>query len=222
MNRAELLTHLASEIVARKKPGRPLKVAIDGRPAAGKTSLADELSPVLIGHGFDVLRPSVDGFHYPREYRYRQGEYSAKGYYEDAFDYQAVRRLLLEPLSGDTFPVMCREVNFDYRVDLPIDAPPVSVGAGCILLFEGLFLFRRETNAYWDYRILLDVDPETSLSRALVRDAMGPPDVTRLKYALRYEPAWQIYERKESPNAKADMVIDSRDIASPRIVKSTG
>ncbi|MBZ5676996.1 MAG: uridine kinase [Acidobacteriia bacterium] len=220
MRRAGLLTFLADEIVARKREGRPLKVGIDGRCAAGKTMLADELGQVLkIRKGLEILRPSVDGFHHPRERRYRQGEYSSKGYFEDAFDYESIRRSLLEPLSGQVFPVMCREVTFDYRADLPVDAPPVIVGANCILLFEGLFLFRREINAYWDYRVLLDIDPDTALSRALVRDSVDPPDVTRRKYALRYEPAWQIYENEQDPEARADVVIDNREINSPLILK---
>ena len=219
MKRIDLLRFLADEIVARKVEDSPLKVGIDGRCAAGKTMLADELGQVLTGSGFEVLRPSVDGFHHPRERRYRQGEYSAKGYYEDAFDFEAVRCSLLEPLSEHVFPVMCREVTFDYRADLPVNAPPVSVGANCILLFEGLFLFRREIDAYWDYRILIDVDPETSLARALVRDTVDPPDVIRRKYAERYEPAWQMYLGDENPEAEADVVIDNRQADNPQILK---
>jgi len=218
MRRTDLLVFLADEIAKRKVEVRPLKVAIDGRCAAGKTMLADELGSILSERGFDVLRPSVDGFHHPRQRRYRQGEYSARGYYEDAFDYEAVRRSLLEPLSGHVFPVACREVTFDYRVDLPVNAPPVSVGANSILLFEGLFLFRREINAYWDYRILLDIDPGTALARALVRDTVGSSDVIRRKYAARYEPAWQMYTEKENPEAKVDVVIDNRDAAMPQIL----
>jgi uridine kinase len=219
MTRADLLTVLAGQIMARKLEGRPLKVGIDGRCAAGKTMLADELGQVLSGRGSEVLRPSVDGFHHPRDRRYRQGEYSAQGYYEDAFDFEAVRRSLLEPISGQVFPVMCREVTFDYRADLRVDAPPVSVSANCILLFEGLFLFRREINAYWDYRILLDIDPETALSRALVRDTIEPPGVIRRKYAERYEPAWQMYVGDENPKAKANVVIDNRKVDNPQILK---
>jgi len=147
MTRVELLTHLSEQIVARKREGRPLRVGIDGRCAAGKTMLADELGTVLKARGFEVLRPSVDGFHHPRERRYRQGEYSARGYYEDAYDYDAVVRALIAPLAENT-----------------------------ILLFEGIFVFRSRINAYWDYRILVDVDAETSLARSVIRDTglIGP------------------------------------------------
>jgi uridine kinase len=117
---------------------------------------------------------------------------------------------------------MCRQVAHDLRTDLPEEAPPVSVGADSILLFEGLFLFRRGLNAYWDFRILLDVDPETSLSRALKRDVVDPADIVRRKYELRYEPAWQMYVREEDPASKADVILDNRDFTHPAILKPAG
>jgi uridine kinase len=146
MNREELLVFLAAEIVKCKYPERPLKVAIDGRCASGKTVLANELALALAPTGWNVLRSSVDGFHHPRERRYKKGEYSAAGYYQDAYDFQAVIDFLLAPLSGDSFPVWCRKVAHDVRTDMPVAAPPVSVGADSVLLFEGLFLFRIQTS----------------------------------------------------------------------------
>ena len=217
MSRAELLAIVAGEIVARKRVDRPLKIGIDGRCAAGKTMFADELGRILSAKGYSVLRPSVDGFHHPSERRYRQGEYSARGYYEDAYNYDAVVNELLEPLSGPAFPVRCRQVSFDWRTDLPLDEPAISVDANAILLFEGIFVFRRAIHPYWDYRILMDVDAQTSLSRALVRDGTGPAEIIRRKYEQRYEPAWQIYENEEHPAMKADLVIDNRDVQSPEI-----
>jgi len=192
MSRTELLMFLALEIVARKREGVPLKVGIDGRCAAGKTVLADELGQVLSSKGFEVQRPSVDGFHHPREHRYRQGEYSARGYYEDAYDYDAVVSALLRPLSRNT-----------------------------ILLFEGIFVFRHHINRYWDYRILVDVDAETSRSRSVNRDTgvIGPADVVRRKFDERYEPAWQMYVDEQDPEAAADLVIDNRQAGNPQILK---
>jgi uridine kinase len=216
-----MLAFLAEEVARRKEEGRPLKVAIDGRCASGKTFLADQLAQALRPAGFDVLRPSVDGFHHPREHRYRQGEYSAPGYYEDAFNYRAVEDYLLKPLSQHAFPVLCRQVAHDVRTDMPISAPPLAVDAHSVLLFDGLFLFRPELNAYWDFRILLEIDAATSVSRALERDVTDPPDITRRKYAERYEPAWQIYVANERPASKADVIVDNRNFLHPRILKTT-
>jgi uridine kinase len=210
-----MLAFLAEEVVRRKQEGRPLKVAIDGRCASGKTSLADKLAQGLRPTGLNVLRPSVDGFHNPRAHRYRQGEYSAAGYYEDAFNYQAIEDYLLRPLSQQSFPVLCRQLAHDVRADMPVNSPPIAVEANSVLLFDGVFLFRPELNAYWDFRILLDIDAATSVSRAVARDTADPPEITRRKYAERYEPAWQIYVAREHPASKADVIIDNRDFLHP-------
>jgi uridine kinase len=218
-----LLDWLVGEIRRRKPANRPLKVGIDGRCASGKTFLADSLAPHLRACGLEVLRPSVDGFHHPKEYRYRKGEYSAAGYYEDAFDYAAVVSYLLQPLSGTTFPVVCRRASHDVRTDASID-DSIAVSAGTVLLFDGLFLFRHELNAHWDFRVLLHVDPATSVSRAIARD-QGPdasPDVVRRKYELRYEPAWLRYCELETPDAKADVEVDNTDFERPLILRAGG
>lgn len=199
-------------------------MGIDGRCGAGKSWLADELGALIRARGFQVLRPSVDGFHHPRERRYRQGEFSAQGYYEDAFNCEAAVEMLLRPLSGDVFPVMCREVGLDLRTNLPGDAPSISAGAEAVLIFDGIFLFRCELNSWWDVRILVDVDAKTAIARAPVRDTgvIGPADIVRRKYEMRYEPAWRIYCAAEDPESKADVVVDNRDFGRPGIVKSSG
>jgi uridine kinase len=216
-----LLDWLVGEIRRRKSGTRPLKVGIDGRCASGKTFLADSLAPRLRAHGFDVLRPSVDGFHHPKAHRYRKGEYSAIGYYEDAFDYAAVVSHVLQPLSGSAFPVTCRRASHDVRRDVAID-DPIEVSADAVLLFDGVFLFRSELNAYWDLRVLVHVDPATSVSRAVERDQGpgAPADIVRRKYELRYEPAWLMYCELELPEAKADVVVDNTDFRQPLILKS--
>jgi uridine kinase len=218
MDRSSLLALLAGKIAATKAPGRPCKVGIDGRCAAGKSTLADELAALLTAMGLDVLRPSVDGFHHPREHRYRQGEYSAVGYYEDAFDYDKIVRVLLEPLSGIVFPAECRQVGFDLRTNMPVDAPPVYAGPNAVLLFDGVFIFRRALNRYWDYRILVDADSETVLTRALARDIGFEPLLIRRKYEERYEPAWLHYVAEEHPEEQADVIIDNCDVRNPRII----
>jgi uridine kinase len=211
---------LTNEIVSRKNENRPMRVAIDGRGASGKTVLADELASTITARksGMEILRASVDGFHHSRERRYRQGEYSATGYYEDAYDYQTLIEHLLAPLSGTIFPVLCRQVSHDVRTDMVDTAAPISVSANSILLFDGVFLFRRKLNSYWDFRILLDVDSDESISRALIRDngVSGPADVVKKKYELRYEPAWQIYVKEEHPESNADLIVDNRDILDPK------
>lgn len=221
MRRSELIAGLADTILARKLPARPLRVAIDGRCAAGKTLLANELAARISAQrpGLQVLRPSVDGFHHLRERRYAKGEFSAQGYYDDSYDYAAIVELLLKPLSANAFPVHCRQVSSDVRRNMPVDAPPVLVDASAVLLFEGIFVLRDAINAYWDLRILVDVDAATSIERAVERDAgeSGPREVIEKKYRLRYEPAWQIYLEREAPESKADVIVHNGDLGNPTL-----
>ena len=95
--RDELLSRLA-EAVGSITIAHPTRVAIDGPPAAGKTTLGDELAVVLRAQGREVIRASIEGFLLPRSQRYRRGEYSAEGCYYDSFDFDALYRVLLDPL----------------------------------------------------------------------------------------------------------------------------
>ena len=95
--RMNALNHLAALIAAIKLP-HPVRVAIDGIDAAGKTTLADELVAPIEARGRPVIRASIDGFHRPRPARYERGANSPEGYYHDSFDYAALRAALLEPL----------------------------------------------------------------------------------------------------------------------------
>ena len=222
MKREEFLVYAVGELLARKQPGKPLKVAIDGRSAAGKTTLCGELAEELRRRGVTTLLASADDFHHSREHRYRQGELSAIGYYQDAVDIQAIIDSLLAPLSGHCFPVDCQISSRDFRRDIPSNRHSVGVAPDTVLLFDGLFLFRPELNIYWDYRILVHIPPETSLERGLARDVtlFGSPEAVERRYNHRYEPAWQIYESRDAPWERADLIIGNASPQSPRMLKS--
>jgi uridine kinase len=54
MKRSELLQELARRIIQIKQP-HPVRVAIDGVDAAGKTTQAEELAPLIKARGRFVL-----------------------------------------------------------------------------------------------------------------------------------------------------------------------
>lgn len=56
--RDKLLSCLA-EAVGAAKIAHPTRVAIDGVPAAGKTTLADELAVVLRAQGREIIRATI-------------------------------------------------------------------------------------------------------------------------------------------------------------------
>ncbi len=192
-----------------RQKNTPYLVAIDGMSCSGKTTLADRLAEILKSDDVCVLRPSIDGFHNPKEIRYRQGEYSAQGYYEDCFDYTAVISQLLRPLQNGPWPAECSRASFNLRANMPLEEK-VTAPQNTILLFDGLSLMRPELNAYWDFRILLKISYEEAIRRALARDLelLGSAENVEKKYRLRYNPAWGMYQDRENPEAMADLVIE--------------
>jgi uridine kinase len=58
----EILLSQLADIIASIDHSHPLRVAIDGIDAAGKTTLADELVPLLEQQARSVIRASIDGY----------------------------------------------------------------------------------------------------------------------------------------------------------------
>jgi uridine kinase len=122
VTRDEVIAALASAIEEAQGP-HSIRVAIDGPDAAGKTTLANELAVALRSRGLGILRSSIDEFLRPSVDRYARGRESALGFFEDSFDYGAVRASVLRPL-----------------------------GAAAALIFDGIFLQRLELRDAWGLR----------------------------------------------------------------------
>src|SRR5579863_3071009 len=84
--------------VAELGPGR-LRVAIDGRTGAGKTSFGHELAAAIRARGRPTLRASLDDFKHPwRDARERgYDRTTGEGYYRNAYDFRSAVDLLLVP-----------------------------------------------------------------------------------------------------------------------------
>ena len=215
--RMRCLERLARVILEVDRP-HPVRVAIDGPDAAGKTVLADQLAPILEVAGRPVIRSSIDGFHRPRAQRLERGAESPEGYFRDSFDYAALRAALLEPL-GPGGDARYRRRVFDYRTDERVESPIEVALPDSILLFDGVFLLRRELNEMWDFSIFVAVPFAETRRRAAVRDLalFGSEDEVLRRYATRYVPAQQLYLELEHPQSRADVVFYNRNPAKPRM-----
>ncbi len=118
MLREQLLLQL-THLVVSLEHSHPLRIAINGIDAAGKTTLANELALQIEAQGRPVIRASIDGFQRPRRERYQRGTDSPEGYYEDAFDYDSLKKDLLAPL-GPLGSRKYRHAVFDVSTDTPL------------------------------------------------------------------------------------------------------
>jgi uridine kinase len=181
VKRAELIERLADAIDA----AGARRVAIDGPDAAGKTTLADELAHALRARGREVTRVSADDFLRPCEERYRRGELSPEGYYEDSFDYDALRVALAHSagiaiVDGIFLLRPALRDAWDFRVF-------VSVG------FEEVL--RR------------------ALERDEAR--FGSREEVERRYRARYIPGQELYFAAARPLEAADVVVSNDDPAEP-------
>jgi uridine kinase len=212
--RDELLGRLA-EAVGSVTVAHPTRVAVDGPPAAGKTTLADGLAVVLRTQGRHVIRASIEGFLLPRSLRYRRGEYSGDACYHDSFDDDVLQRVLLDPLGpgGDR---SFRQAVYDYGTDAALPQPATTAPADAVLLFGG-FLLRPGLAKGWDLRIFVSATYDEALDRARTRDRarFGSALAIERRHRLRYGPAQDLYLEAARPTDHAEIVVHNDDPRQP-------
>jgi len=218
MSLASFHNRLAA-MIASVRTDHPVRVAVDGIDAAGKTTLANALVKPLSQLGREVIRASIDGFHHPKRLRYMRGKDSPVGYFYDSFDYDAVILCLLKPLGpgGDR---LCRTSAFDHITGTEMTGETTTATENAILVFDGVFLFRPELNRYWDFRIFVNVSLEVAKERAIRRDSllMGGEAEARRRYKTRYYPGQRIYMDECNPMSLADVVVENDDPMAPTLL----
>ncbi|MGC4782536.1 uridylate kinase [Micromonospora zamorensis] len=212
--REEVLGRLA-EAVGSVTVAHPTRVAVDGPPAAGKTTLADELAVVLRAQGRDVIRATIDDFLFPRAHRYPRGEYSAEGCYFDTHDHGALNRVLLDPLGPDG-DRRFQPAVYDHATDTVLAPPVTTAAADAVLLFDGVFLMRPELIDRWDLRVFVSTALESTVERAVIRErrVSSQVDVER-RWRERYIPAQQLYFATARPTDHADIIVHNDEPRRP-------
>jgi uridine kinase len=218
MTRASVIDEVARRLCGRD-PGRPLRVGVDGVCGAGKSTFAEELAERVTAYGRPVILLDSDGFHHVRDIRYRQGRDSARGYYDDAYDFDSLRDLVLAPLAfgGERrYAVRGHDLATDEVV-----REYATAAANAIVLFAATFVQRGDLRDHWDEVVYLDASIERAERRGILRDAesLGGPDAARRAYASRYMAACRIYLAEEEPRERASIVVDHDDPRRPRVIR---
>jgi uridine kinase len=212
--RDELLSRLA-DAVGSVTIAHPTRVAIDGVPGAGKTTLADELAVVLRGHGREVIRATVEDFLNSSSVRHPWSD-SAEGWYNHNTDVDALCRVLLDPLGPGGDRRIQRAV-YDRATDIALCPPVTTAAVDAVLLFDGVFLLRKELFDRWDLRILVSATFEKALDRSRIRDQtplMSANEVEQ-RYRRRYMPSQQFYFQTIRPAERADIIVHNDEPGRP-------
>jgi uridine kinase len=219
-SRTRLIGDVA-DTISQLSPRR-LRIAIDGRTGAGKTSFGHELAAALRKLGRSTLRASLDDFKHPwRDARERgYDRVTGEGYYRNAYDFRSAVDLMLVPAGpgGSGEVVLCA---YDPLTGVDHRATFVTAPDDAVLIVDSVFALRPEYDAYWDFRIWLEVEPEVAFARGIRRDldAEGIDEATRVRRD-RYGPAEEIYIAEVRPISKSDLIIDNNDYSLPKILPS--
>ena len=155
---------------------RPLTVAIDGRCAAGKTTLADRVGRALQGQCNIV---HTDDFYLPFACRSADSEQRPAGH----MDIERLKSEILLPLSnGNTAiyrPYNCHEDRF---------LPSVRLDAAKCTIIEGSYSCHPQLRALYDLRIFLDIPKAEQLARLANRDPAALP-----AFQSRWIPKEELY-----------------------------
>lgn len=213
-----LLREVRDEIRRSFRGGRVI-VAVDGRDGAGKSEFADGLAEAFDELDIAAFRASADGFHRPRAERYARGLASADGFYRDSYDYETMRRVLIDPFrdgAQTSATTGFQLAAWDADRDAPVESRWVTAPADAVLVIDGLFLLRPELRGLWDFSVWLDVPVEQAFARLAER--RGIPADPEAPANARVHGGQELYESEAWPVAVASIIIDNVDPARPRRV----
>ncbi|WP_285503993.1 gamma-glutamylcyclotransferase [Actinokineospora sp. NBRC 105648] len=173
--RDRVVNRIADHLLAHR-PGHPLRVAVDGVAAAGKTAFARALVAAIEERGRPAVYLSTAGL------RYRH----APGNYLNAYDFPAFASAVLLPLGPDGDRRYHPGV-IDLDVDQPVEEPAAIAPDDAVAVVDGSFLQCEPLAALWDEVVYLDTDP--ALAPDAAEGANDPrPEPTHLRYLSKEEP----------------------------------
>jgi len=224
MTDKQQIVYLAlSEKILNIKKDTPILVAINGKDGSGKTTMANILADFLSSRtSREIIRISVDDFMNSRAVRYTPSESAGRGCYDYTFNFDAFINNVLQPLQPNgTWEY--RTKVFDHATDSESLSPIKKASKDAIVIIDGVFLYKQALVNYWDLKILLATNDETVIERGARRDTerLGSYEVARQKYIDRYIASQTIYYNEESPEKRANIIINNNDVESPVITKLT-
>lgn len=216
--REDLLERLAQRLVGRADD-HPVRVGVDGRVGAGKSTFARDLVDAVRSLGRPGVHLDSDGFHHVRAVRRQVADDEARGYYDHAYDLDAVVDRVLRPLGpGGSFTYAT--AIHDLESDAVVEGETALAEPDAVVVFDCTFLQRGAVRRWWDEVVWLEVDREVALRRGVARDAaaLGGVDEATAAYERRYMAACDLYVREERPRQSATIVVDHDDPSRPRLL----
>jgi len=222
MNEKEAFEIAKKRIIEiQSEKGKPTRIAINGIEGTGKTVFAEKLTKYLNSNEMKAIQISIDGFHFNKEVKYKQGRNSAKGYYENSYDEMTFVNKVLK--STQTEKPNYISATHDLDTDEYLNLKPIEISNETITITDGAYLFKPNYIHHWDLKIYLKTDFESAMKRGIERDKenLGGFEATKEKFEQRYHKASKIYLIENKPEGKADIIFNNSDFENLKLIKQT-
>ncbi len=212
-----IFENILIKIKKRKRKDKSFVIGINGIDTSGKTKFAEAFGKFLLSKKYKIQIINLDDFHNPKKIRY-SGENQAENYYNKSFNIQTIVNKLLIPIhQKNKFDIVLDVLNL--QTDTYEIKKIYTFDKDTIVIFEGVFLFRKELASFIDYKIFIEIPLEESKNRARLRDVPLYGEEVLKKYDDKYLPAQKRYIQEILPSQIADMVIDNINWEFPKIKK---
>lgn len=209
--RLPIFEKILKMVIEKKQDDKACVIGINGIDGAGKTSFAEALETYLKTRGLSTQIIHLDDFHHPRAIRHA-GNDLMDNYYNKSFNISLIVDILLAPVQKKK-SVSFKLKTLDLYKDKYVNECKYTINKNTIVIFEGVFLFKKELAPYIDLKVFLDIPFEECKRRAGARD---PREIVE-KYDAKYLPAQVKYLTEYPPAKVADIVIDNTDWEYPTI-----
>lgn len=172
-------------------------VGLDGPGGCGKSTL----SQLLASAGENVSVVQMDDFYKPSS-EHPTDEDARWG---EAFDWQRLRRQVLEPLRNGS---QARYQRYDWDRDAMADW--LEVPPGGLVVVEGVYCTRSELADFYDFKVWVQCPSEVRLERGVARDG----EEARDQWLLEWMPAEDEYASQDEPHKRADLILDGTGLPS--------
>jgi HAD superfamily hydrolase (TIGR01549 family) len=209
--RLPIFERILKEAREKKQKDKAFVIGINGIDGAGKTQFAESLEKYLISRKYKTQAIHLDDFHNPRAIRYA-GKDQADNYYNRSFDINLIIEKLLAPIHKK-HTISTKIKVLDLHTDKYEIKRNYAIDRNTIVIFEGVFIFRKELSPYIDYKVFMDIPFRESKKRAIARDSEADLN----KYDGKYLPAQAKHLEEYPPSQVADIVINNTNWEYPTI-----
>ena len=167
-----------------------------------------------------MIRASIDGFHRPRAQRLARGPDSPEGYFPRLVRLRRPPSRASCSRSGQAATAASGAGSSTTWPDEPaVSQIEAAAPDSKSLLFDGVFLLRRELGDVWDFSVFVAAPFAETVRRAKTRDRaiFGSEDEVIRRYGARYVPGQMLYYALEQPQSRADAIVENGDLDRPRL-----